>query len=247
MQVLAKGRYVARLAETPEDLRAAQRLRHTCFIAPQTGAQDAARDPTDSDRHDALCRHMLVQDVLGETLCCFRLRVFANGAGIADCYSAQFYDLSRLAAYPAPMVEVGRFCIAPDRRDPDILRLAWAAMTRLVDDGGIRMMFGCSSFSGADPARHAAALRLLAGRHVAPDRWAPYPRAEETVPLSDLDEGPVAPAGVPPLLRTYLLMGGWVSDHAVIDRQMDTLHVFTAVETARVPEARARALRALAG
>jgi L-ornithine Nalpha-acyltransferase len=35
---------------------------------------------------------------------------------------------------------------------------------------------------------------------------------------------------LPPLLRTYLGMGGWVSDHAVVDRELDTLHVFTCVE-----------------
>ena len=66
---------------------------------------------------------------------------------------------------------------------------------------------------------------------------------------------PEVPAGdaraalrlIPPLLRTYLSMGGWVSDHAVIDRQMNTLHVFTGVETAAIPAARARALRAIAG
>jgi L-ornithine Nalpha-acyltransferase len=52
---------------------------------------------------------------------------------------------------------------------------------------------------------------------------------------------------VPPLLRTYLLMGGWVSDHAVYDRQMRTMHVFTAVEIAAIPPARVRLLRAVAG
>ena len=52
---------------------------------------------------------------------------------------------------------------------------------------------------------------------------------------------------MPPLLRTYLMMGGWVSDHAVIDRQMGTLHVFTGVEIRAIPAARQRLLRALAG
>ena len=51
---------------------------------------------------------------------------------------------------------------------------------------------------------------------------------------------------MPPLLRTYLGMGGWVSDHAVIDRAMQTLHVFTGVEIAAIPPARVRALRAVA-
>jgi putative hemolysin len=62
--------------------------------------------------------------------------------------------------------------------------------------------------------------------------------------------GPVADrraalAALPPLLRTYLSMGGWVSDHAVVDRALDTLHVFTCVEVDRVPPARAASLRAV--
>jgi hypothetical protein len=38
-------------------------------------------------------------------------------------------------------------------------------------------------------------------------------------------------------------MGGWVTDHAVIDYDLNTLHVFTGVEISRVPAARARLLR----
>ena len=52
---------------------------------------------------------------------------------------------------------------------------------------------------------------------------------------------------MPPLLRTYLTMGGWVSDHAVVDTHMNTLHVFTGLEIAAIPPARARLLRADAG
>jgi hypothetical protein len=46
-------------------------------------------------------------------------------------------------------------------------------------------------------------------------------------------------------LKTYLMMGGWVSDHAVVDAQMNTLHVFTGVEIGSIPPARQRLLRAL--
>ena len=41
-------------------------------------------------------------------------------------------------------------------------------------------------------------------------------------------------------------MGGWLSDHAVEDRGLDTLHVFTCVEVEKVPTARAESLRAVA-
>jgi len=48
---------------------------------------------------------------------------------------------------------------------------------------------------------------------------------------------------MPPLLRSYLVMGGWVSDHAVIDNELNTLHVFTGIEIKRVPPERARLMR----
>lgn len=56
-----------------------------------------------------------------------------------------------------------------------------------------------------------------------------------------------ARAQMPPLLRSYLAMGGWVSDHAVVDAELGTLHIFTALEVDRVPPARARSLRQIAG
>jgi putative hemolysin len=52
---------------------------------------------------------------------------------------------------------------------------------------------------------------------------------------------------MPPLLRTYLMMGGWVSDHAVVDKHMNTLHVFTGLEIGAIPPARKRLLRAVSG
>ncbi|HBQ35447.1 MAG TPA: ornithine-acyl-ACP acyltransferase, partial [Rhodobacteraceae bacterium] len=36
----------------------------------------------------------------------------------------------------------------------------------------------------------------------------------------------------------------WVSDHAVVDRQMTTMHVFTGVEISAIPENRKKILRA---
>jgi len=54
-------------------------------------------------------------------------------------------------------------------------------------------------------------------------------------------------ADMPPVLITYLLMGGWVNNHAVIDRDLNTIHVFTAVDIKAIPQARKRFLRPLVG
>ena len=51
---------------------------------------------------------------------------------------------------------------------------------------------------------------------------------------------------MPPLLKTYLSMGAWVSDHAVVDLNMKTLHLFTGMEISKIPKSRKKFLLNLA-
>ena len=241
--ILERGRYTARIAETPADREAAQRLRAVAFHAAVG---------IDQDPFDAQCTHVLVEDQRDGTLvCCFRLLHLGSGAEIERSYSAQFYDLSALSAFTGPMVEMGRFCVHPDRGDADILRIAWGAMTAYVDAQGVEMLFGCASFQGTQARDYYDAFALLRDRHLAPQRWLPRVKAPSVFRFaSRLRRKPdmkAAQVTMPPLLRTYLLMGGWVSDHAVIDEDMGTLHVFTGLEIRAVPPARARLLRGVAG
>jgi len=243
MLSLVKGRYRARLAQDASDIARAQGLRHRRFVARNSAAQGV-----DADVYDAACRHVLLEECAsGALVGCYRLLLLPPGGAMANSYSAQFYDLSALDAFAGAKLELGRFCLDPGWHDPDILRLAWGAMARMVDDLSVTLLFGCSSFEGSDPARHQMALALLTD-HLAPPMWQPLPKAVERHALmrAAISDRKTALLGVPPLLRTYLGMGGWVSDHAVIDRALDTLHVFTGIEIARIPPARARALRAIA-
>lgn len=245
MSMLSRGCYAASFAETDADLRAAQRLRYLAFRGEEG-------DGLDADDFDGACAHVLVEETrTGTLVCCFRLLHLSRGDEIARSYSAQFYELSGLERFDGPMVEMGRFCIHPAWRDPDILRVAWGAMTAYVDREGVEMLFGCSSFQGTDATLYADAFALLRDRHLAPKRWLPRVKAPSVFEFAKrLRRRPdlkAAQAKMPPLLRTYLLMGGWVSDHAVVDADLNTLHVFTGLEIRTVPAARKRLLRAVAG
>ncbi len=244
--MLRKGHYRVRTAETQDDLTAAQRLRHLAFLGGQG-------DGLDRDEFDTVCTHFLVEDEATDALvCCFRLLPLDGGDEIGRSYSAQFYELSALAEFDGPIVEMGRFCIHPDARDPDILRAAWAAMTRYVDENGVELLFGCSSFKGTDSDAYLDAFAMLKEKHLAPRRWLPRVKAPSVFNFAQKlrwfkPDAKQAMMVMPPLLRTYLVMGGWVSDHAVVDRQMNTLHVFTGLEINAIPPARKRLLRAVAG
>lgn len=246
----SRSRYTTRLAAAGADLEAAQRLRYRAFIAG-TGAVPRP-DGRDADAFDALCRHVLVEErATGRLVATFRLMPLGSGAEIGRSYSAQYYELGALADFRGPMVEMGRFCVEPGFFDPDILRAAWGAMAAIVDREGIELLFGCSSFHGTDARAYEDAFAMLRERHIAPRRWLPRIKAPNVFRFAALlrraPDRVRALKTMPPLLRSYLTMGGWVSDHAVVDRDLNTLHVFTGLEIGRIPPARARALRAAAG
>lgn len=237
---LRKGRYIVRQAKSVTDVQAAQSLRARCF-----GLNVAL----DRDDFDARSTHILIEDGADGTLvCCYRMLAL-RAADVAECYAAQYYELSALEEFDGLMMELGRFCVAPERRDPDILRIAWAAMTEFVDNNGVELLFGCSSFAGVDAEEYLDSFAVLRARHLAPKRWLPRVKAPNVFRYAarlrrkpDLKK---AMARMPPLLKTYLMMGGWVSDHAVVDHQMNTMHVFTGVEIGAIPEKRKRLLRGL--
>ncbi|GLQ34796.1 ornithine-acyl-ACP acyltransferase [Amylibacter marinus] len=231
--------YRLRQSQCSVDIDRARLLRGDCF-------------PTDHqpDEFDQECQHILIEDQRSDQLVCtFRYKVFSTGAALDGAYAAQFYGLENLWRFKQPMLEIGRFCVAEGMGDPTILRLAWAHIGGIVDRENIGILFGCSSFDGIDVGKYAQSFALLQRRYLAPDQWRLGIKAPEVFHLNPAQlpqqlEPAVAQRDLPPLLRSYLTMGGWVSDHAVIDRQMNTLHVFTGLEVASVPPARRRFLRA---
>lgn len=244
MAELVRGRYRLRMAASEADLALAQTLRGRVF---------RSAGQSDADAFDARCRHVLIEETDDDApVATFRLNLLHSGAAANLSYAAQYYDLTPLSGFPHPVVELGRLCLRPDRHDPDILRLAWGAITACVDREGAGMLFGCVSFRGTDAAPYRETFAHLRDCHLGPERWRPIAKAARVVRFADDPSArPTDPmaarAQMPPLLRSYLAMGGWVGDHAVVDAELGTLHIFTALEVDRVPPARARSLRQIAG
>lgn len=232
-----KGRYQVRFSRRDADVLACQTLRHRCFHGGEG---------VDADAFDARCDHLMVEDATGALVATARIAILPAGPAVMQGYVGQFYDLAPTMRHGGNVAEIGRFCIAPEACDGDVLRLGWGALTRMVDENGVATLIGCTSFAGTDPLPYAGAFALLSARYLGAAEDRPGIKAAETCRFAELPTALPDPRPLPPLLRTYLAMGGWVGDHLVIDRVMNTLHVFTCVDVAAVPPARAKALRAIA-
>lgn len=237
MDRIRQGDWQAWVAEEAQDIAAALSLRAVAF---RGGAADG-------DAFDAGAAQVLIGKG-DQVVATFRLTRHASDAAAQAGYAAQVYDLAALVALGWPLAELGRFCTLPGLREPDAIRLAWAAVARLTGGWGTRFLFGCTSFPGTDPGAWSAPLGLLAERALAPPDWAPGRKAAEVFALRGLPapaDGAAALARLPGLLRSYLALGGRVSDHAVVDRDLRTFHLFTGLDLSLVPPARAARLRDL--
>lgn len=231
--------FTLRLASGRDELRALERLRALCFRG------DA--NANDADRHDAGSAHLWIARRGGLPMATLRLSHHTDRASLLDGYSAGFFDLTPMARLQGSTMELGRLCLHPRAPAAEMMRLIWTGIARMSAQSGAQRLIGVTSLGGADPARHRAVLAHLAGQHLGPEGCRPAAWAQGAHRFGHLPGTHAANApALPPILRFYMSLGGWVSDQLAIDRELDTCILFTCVEIAGMPAARQRLMRALA-
>lgn len=251
MTLLCQDSFEVALAQTPEDLRAAQRLRYQVFVA-EMGAQSSALDAAERlerDRFDAHCDHLLLRDLDrdpgDQVIGVYRLMGAAHAAAAGGFYSAGEYDLSPLTGSGLTVLELGRSCLRAEYRGGRALGLLWQALGRRVLEQGVDILFGVASFAGTDVAALNPALSLLRLEHAADPGLAPRAHGAGAVPLGDLAEQAIdrkaARRDTPALIKAYLRLGGRVGQGAFIDRAFNTTDVCMVLDVRELtPDQRAR-------
>ncbi|MGF1641583.1 MAG: GNAT family N-acetyltransferase [Rhodospirillales bacterium] len=236
-----------RLAETSAEVEAAQRLRYRVFYeemaAKPSPAMRAKR--LDFDDFDPICEHLLVVDLEGSngapavvgTYRLLRRDVAMRHGGF---YSEQEYDLSALLAFPGGIVEVGRSCVDPAYRARGVMQMLWRGFAAYVHHHDLSILFGCASFPGTEPRQMEAQLSYLYHYHLAPRTLRPRALAQHYVDMDMLPPTGLDPQSIlnelPPLIKGYLRLGGFVGDGAVVDPQFNTTDVCVLVKTDQLTE-----------
>ena len=101
------------------------------------------------------------------------------------------------------------------------MQLLWAAIAHFVFHHDIALMFGCASLHGVDPESLALPLSYLHHFHLAPEEMRPVALPHlhvgmDFMPPDDINKK-AAVTALPPLLKGYLRLGGFVGDGAVVE------------------------------
>jgi len=234
-----------RLAETEADIMAGQHLRYAVFVE-ELGGDGAMVDHAarlERDGFDPYYDHLLLFDHAAAGAPCvgvYRLmREEALGPS-GRFYCEDEYDLSVLRASGRRLLELGRSCVHRDYRGGAALMKLWQGLLDYVERHGIEVMFGVASFHGTDVAPLAGPLSLLHHRHLAPPELRVRALGGHFQRMDLMEEAEIdrvaAMRAVPPLLKAYLRLGGFVGEGAFIDAPFNTTDVCVVVDIARVPD-----------
>lgn len=237
-------KFRVKLADTPEELRAAQRLRYEVFVEELGGdgplVDHAAR--LECDRFDPFFDHLILVDeakndaVVGV----YRLLRDDQAARAGQFYSEDEYDLTALKTSGRRLMELGRSCIARSYRGGPGMFHLWNGLGRYVTEHKVEILFGVASFHGTDIDYLAQPLSLLHERHLAPEALRVRARTEhfqrmDLIAPEDLDRR-TAMRQVPALIKAYLRLGGYVGEGAFVDHQFNTTDVCLILDTDRLTE-----------
>ena len=242
MDGIYAGSLQVRLAENERDVAAAQALRYKVFYE-EMGAlpsEEMASSKMDFDHYDEFCDHLLVVDNdlpegPGRVVGTYRLnrREVANRNG--GFYSTGEYDISSIIGQPGEILELGRSCVHRDYRNRATMTLLWRGNAAYVTHYEVKIMFGCASFPGADPSLHTLPLSYLYHYQLAPPEIRPVALSDLYVDMNTISKNSInqrsALREVPPLIKGYLRLGGFVGDGGVIDKQWDSVDVLIVVKT----------------
>lgn len=240
---IRSGSLQVRLAEMAADIDAVQALRYRVFY-DEMGAQptpEMARRRRDFDEFDAHCDHLIAIDhALGEVIGTYRYIRRPAAKILGRFYSEAEYDVSKIIAFPGEILELGRSCVDARARNHATLQMMWRGNAAYVFHHKIDLMFGCASLPGTDPDALAAQLSYLYQNRLAAPELRPRALNSRFIEMNRLAPGSydaaAAEAELPPLVKGYLRLGGFVGDGAVIDHQFNTTDVSIVVKCAAVSE-----------
>ena len=225
---------MARLAQSAEEVRRAQRLRFEVFnLELNEGLVESHFTGLDVDLFDNVCDHLIVENVAtDEIVGTYRLQTGGHAAANIGYYSEREFDFTPYESLRGEMIELGRACVHAEHRNFNLLHLLWRGIAHYACERNARLLVGCSSLTSLDPMEGVAMYEQLRGKHLARPKWQTVPRAAFRL---DVDLVSASSPPPPKLMRAYLSIGAKICGPPAMDREFGTIDFLTLLDLHALP------------
>ncbi|MCB1557652.1 MAG: GNAT family N-acetyltransferase [Alphaproteobacteria bacterium] len=236
---------VLRLAQTEDEVRAAQHLRYVVFYEEfGAKASDEVRaQKRDFDEYDAYADHLIIIDEArkpedGQIVGTYRLFRQERLPAGKEFYTSHEFNIEPLLKSGAKLLELGRSCVLPEYRTKHIMQKLWEGIADYLATHQIDLMFGCASLQGTSPEAALGQLAYLKHFHEPPESLCPVasPNCLDGLTLPDKDSinAKRVFVSLPPLIKGYLRVGAYIGSGAYLDTDFNCIDVCIVLPTNQV-------------
>ncbi|EBA10582.1 GNAT family N-acetyltransferase, partial [Roseobacter sp. CCS2] len=233
--------FSTRVAQSEQDVRAAQRLRYNVFVT-ELGGDGPLVDHDlrlERDIFDAHADHILLLDETrapdDQVVGVYRVMTEPMAIAAGRFYCAEEYDLTPFYQSGKRLLELGRSCLHADYRGGAAMLHLWAALAAYVQDQRIEVLFGVASFHGTDATALSGPLSLLHHRHLARKELRVKAIGPTALPMDmssiEAVDRVAAVRQMPALIKAYLRLGATVGEGAFVDHAFNTVDICIILES----------------
>lgn len=228
--LIERDRFVIKTAENHEELAKVLRLRYEVFYRELLEKRQTLG--MDFDKFDFSCDHLIIIDKKTDTFIgTYRL---ISSLFTSKFYSETEFNLQNITALTGTKLELGRACVHRDYRNGSSIALLWRGITEYMKETGTKYMFGCSSVKTTDKLEIAAIYKNLSNSYHASQECHVTPKRKFKIKDFDVLSNSVskeiedeATGKIPPLIKSYLNMGGLICGEPAYDKKFKCADLFT--------------------
>ena len=237
-------RFLVKLAENPEEVEKAQRLRYEVFnLEQERGLKSAEKFGIDFDEFDEYCLHLLVLEKRsGGIVGTYRAHLGCIADSRKGFYSSREYEIHGLYKLADKCIELGRTCVSAEHRSGSAIGLLWGGIIELLVRANLRYMLGCVSLEETDPKIGWALHEYISKKYSTSIEFTVIPRPGfklERPPDHEIEkvlaDETALKKSIPPIFKGYLRLGAFICGDPALDREFGTIDFFVLVDINNVP------------
>jgi predicted GNAT family N-acyltransferase len=246
---IEKNNFIIKIANSYEEIRLAQKLRHKVFSEVSAGFTGEI----DSDDYDYSADHLIIIDkATNNVVGTYR---FLLSDKVNRHYSEREFDLTEFLKLPGRKMELGRASVDPSARAGVIITLLWRGIAEYLKITKSDYLFGCSSIWGVGSDEIMTLCQSLQSKNLVSKIQTPPLQSHWPLGLpnnihdfnlsyesnqnmiSEFKMNIIYDQYVPTLVKTYIHVGAQFSVPPAYDKKLNTFEFFGFVETKNINQA----------
>lgn len=233
--------YEIKIAQTDEEVAAAQKLRFEVFNIEKGLADVSDRQSLDKDRYDPFCDHLIVIDKKNSNLVgTYRFLLSSKVDPKIGFHSEEIFNLDDLKNKRSNLLEMGRSCVHKDYRNSLVINLLWSGIAAYTKMHNVDYIFGCTRLDSTSPKVISESFCLLRDHYSVNGEFKILPRPENAIDNLNRDCKIDNPRKLfrklPPLLKGYLYSGAKVCGEPAVNKEFGSIVFFLILKTDDINE-----------